>query len=63
MAVSLEPMYKLEFLRVVVTSSLMFVLGVFSSHSRIFHSFGDVTITGERPPNFDLGSELLAIEQ
>ena len=48
MAVSLEPMYKLEFLRVVVTSSLMFVLGVFSSHSRIFHSFGDVTITGER---------------
>ena len=34
-----------------------FVLGL-SSHSRIFHSYGDVTITGD-----DLCSTLMAIEQ
>ena len=38
-------------------------LGI-SSHSRIFHTFGDVTITGEgRATNFDLYSALMAIEQ
>ena len=39
----------------------LFVWG-FSSHSRILHSFGDVTIAGEAV-NVDLCSALMAIEQ
>ena len=30
----------------------------FSSYSRIFHSYGDVTITSEGLPNFDLGTHV-----
>ena len=40
----------------------LFVCGL-SSHSRIFHSFGDVTITGERLQFFDLCSAIMAIKQ
>ena len=39
-----------------------FVWGL-SSHSRIFHSYGDVTITTMTSKNFDLYSALMAIEQ
>ena len=42
-----------------VISWLMFVCG-FLSHSRIFHSHWDITITGE---DFDLCLTLMAIEQ
>ena len=35
----------------------------FYSHLRIFHSYGDITITSERAANFDLCSALMAIEQ
>ena len=35
----------------------------FFSHSRISHSYGDITITGEGFSNFDLCSVLMAIEQ
>ena len=37
-------------------------LGV-SSYSRIFHSFGDVNITGEKAVNFGLCSALKTIER
>ena len=40
----------------------LFVWGL-SSHSRIFRSYGDVTITGEGLQIFDLCSALMAIEQ
>ena len=40
----------------------LFVRG-FSSHSRIFHSFGDVTITDKELQIFDLCPALMAIEQ
>ena len=52
-------------LRRQATNVCLFVLG-FSSHSRIFHSYGVVTITGEergRAANFDLCSALMVIEQ
>ena len=35
----------------------------FTSHSKIFHSFGDVTIVCWKAANFDLCSALMAIEQ
>ena len=40
----------------------LFVWG-FSPHSRIFHSFGDVTITGEGLHIFYICSALMAVEQ
>ena len=39
------------------------VISVRSSHSRIFHSFGDVTIIPVETANFALCSALMAIEQ
>ena len=37
--------------------------GGVSSHSKIFHSFGDFTIVGERLQKFHLCSAVMAIEQ
>ena len=35
----------------------------FSSHMRIFHSYGGITITGERAANFELCLAIMVIEQ
>jgi hypothetical protein len=42
--------------------TIMVIYG-FTSHSRIFHLYGDVTITGEGLRNFGQSSALRAFEQ
>ena len=48
---------------ITANSSLFVVCYCFTSHSRIFHSYGDVTICRWRASNFGLYSALMAIEQ
>ena len=47
--------------RVLVTSFVCLFVCLFSSHSRIFHSHGDFTITGKRTANFYLYSAYWAV--
>ena len=50
-------------LQLFISKNFRLFVWSFPSHSRIFHSFGAVTIAGEGLQTFDLCSALMAIEQ
>ena len=52
-----------RFIRGKITLFVCLFIWGFSSHSRYFHSFGDVTFAGWRAADFELCLALISIEQ